>query len=113
MKKCLPLVFAFFFVQSNAFGQVDTIEISGYDSVFAPVIQYTHTGILPYLHPSETPIGIFDGESSEMYPLETNEFKQLLINLEMSNLGGQYQMIDSIMPAFKKKIQEQPRILMT
>ncbi|MFC4872107.1 right-handed parallel beta-helix repeat-containing protein [Negadavirga shengliensis] len=110
MKKCLLSFFVFVTCHVNLLGQVDTVEISGYDSLFAPVIQYSHTGILPYLHQSETPIGVFDGESSEMYPLETHEFRQILVDLEMSNLGGQYQMIDSIMPAFQKKIQEQREV---
>lgn len=107
MKKCLHFFTTYLLCQFSLFGQVDTVEISGYDSLFAPVIQYSHTGLLPYLHPSETPIDVFNGESSEMYPLETKEFRQILLNLEMSNLSGQYEMLDSIMPAFKKRIQEQ------
>lgn len=110
MKKYLFLISLATLSFVKTHGQMDTIEISSFDSLYSPIIQYSYTGILPELYKGSIPYELYDGANPEQVPLGVDEFKQLLSDLEMANLGNQYQMLDSIIPRFKKTTHEQREV---
>ncbi len=62
--------------------QTDTVNVSSFDSVFAPLVQHSATGfIFDHIVLNVDP-ALIDGENAELMPLNASEFKQLLLKIQ-------------------------------
>ena len=62
--------------------QTDTVHVSSFDSVFAPLVQHSATGfIFDHIVLNVDP-ALIDGENAELMPLNASEFKQLLLKIQ-------------------------------
>ena len=84
MKKFTTLFIALLVVASaiSKAQQTDTVHVSSFDSIFAPLVQHSASGFIFDPIVWNVDLSLIDGENAELMPLNASEFKQLLLKIQ-------------------------------